>query len=681
MRRQREGGPSGRTLLLRIALIDDVAADRALAADLIGSQMPGATFVHCGTEQQLAELLDGNPPSVALIGYALAWTDGLSVLRQLKARWPTVPVVMFTGSGNEEVAVEAMKAGLDDYVIKHGDQAQRLVIAVQTAVEHAHRQRALAASEARFQALVERLPGIVYIDPLDASRAADRYVSPGITEILGYARDEWLADPASWEHALHPDDRERALAMVRGAIAHGAGYGAEYRMLARDGRVVHIRDQAAIVSGPTGEPEVIGLAFDITREREIETELAEEVGVRESVAASLARLTPGPTAEATGSAICAELLRLPEVDMAVVAAFEGPDVVPLAMIAPPGAPIALGRPIPPHRAAYVQERAARRGPWADDWSTRPDTDPYVQAWNEVGLSTMGYMPLVLAGEPYGVLWVGSTISASIERAARWLPTMSLLAAAANGILAPQLLEQRQLTDRAATLRTVIDERLFTPVFQPIVELGSDQVVGFEALSRFSDGASPERRFGDAERLGLSVELELAAIETAIAAAASLPRDTWLSVNLSPPVLVRSDAVLPILRAADRPLVVEVTERRPIDDYALVRASIERLQSAGLPLDLAVDDAGAGYASMRHIVELRPRYVKLDMGLVHGVHADAPRQALIAGMVHFALGSASEIIAEGIEKEDERAVLQRLGVRYGQGYLLGHPGPPPVRSDS
>jgi EAL domain-containing protein (putative c-di-GMP-specific phosphodiesterase class I) len=92
------------------------------------------------------------------------------------------------------------------------------------------------------------------------------------------------------------------------------------------------------------------------------------------------------------------------------------------------------------------------------------------------------------------------------------------------------------------------------------------------------------------------------------------------------------------------------------------------------VDWAVDDAGAGYASLRHIIELRPRYVKLDRGLVTGINADPIRQALVAGMLHFGSSIGVEIIAEGIETEAERLTLQELGVRHGQGFLFARPRP-------
>src|SRR5207237_606118 len=115
--------------------------------------------------------------------------------------------------------------------------------------------------------------------------------------------------------------------------------------------------------------------------------------------------------------------------------------------------------------------------------------------------------------------------------------------------------------------------------------------------------------------------------------------------------------------------VEITEHVAIEDYRSFRSAVERL---GRGVRIAVDDAGAGFASFRHILELRPDFVKLDIGLVHEIDRDPVRQALVAGIVYFARSSGCQLIAEGIETEGERALLRTLGVPLGQGYLLGRP---------
>jgi EAL domain-containing protein (putative c-di-GMP-specific phosphodiesterase class I) len=118
------------------------------------------------------------------------------------------------------------------------------------------------------------------------------------------------------------------------------------------------------------------------------------------------------------------------------------------------------------------------------------------------------------------------------------------------------------------------------------------------------------------------------------------------------------------------VVLEVTEYRPITDYRAFRRALSRLGDVAL----AIDDAGAGYASLRHILELSPTFAKLDRSLIHGIDMDPVRQAVVAGLGHLAGESGVGLIAEGIEGAAEAQVLPSLGVQYGQGYLFGRPEP-------
>jgi EAL domain-containing protein (putative c-di-GMP-specific phosphodiesterase class I) len=155
------------------------------------------------------------------------------------------------------------------------------------------------------------------------------------------------------------------------------------------------------------------------------------------------------------------------------------------------------------------------------------------------------------------------------------------------------------------------------------------------------------------------------------AAAGLPSTVALSVNLSGAVLEREPTLANIVADAGRNVIVELTEHDRIDDYQAVRRA---LQSLGPSVSLAVDDAGSGYASLRHILALQPAYVKLDIEWVHEIDRDPIRRALVTGLAYFARETGCELIAEGIETDAELAALRELGVPLGQGYLLGPPEP-------
>jgi EAL domain-containing protein (putative c-di-GMP-specific phosphodiesterase class I) len=209
-----------------------------------------------------------------------------------------------------------------------------------------------------------------------------------------------------------------------------------------------------------------------------------------------------------------------------------------------------------------------------------------------------------------------------------------------------------------------------PVFQAIATLPDREVVAYEALTRFTDGVRPDRHFANAIAVGLGVELELVTLETAVRAAERIPYDLALSLNLSPAAIEAGSRLSRILRLSHHPLILELTEHVAVADYGRLRTALKVLR---VPFRIAVDDAGAGYASMTHVVELGPSLVKLDISLVRGIDGDPVRQALIAGMLFFSEKTNCRLLAEGIETEAEMATLAAIGVPLGQGYLLGRPG--------
>lgn len=221
------------------------------------------------------------------------------------------------------------------------------------------------------------------------------------------------------------------------------------------------------------------------------------------------------------------------------------------------------------------------------------------------------------------------------------------------------------------IRAVIDEQAFSPVYQRLVELSTGRTTGYEALTRFDDGMAPDQRFAEAISAGLGHELEIATLTRALHDAGGLPSDRYLSVNVSASLLTSGVLAEVLEIGAGRPLVLELTEHERIDDYEVIRQAFEGL---GPGLRWSVDDAGSGWASLRHVFALRPHFVKLDRSWVSGIDSDRARQALLLGIGRFVEELDGDLVAEGIESESELATLRNLGIRYGQGYLLGKPAP-------
>jgi EAL domain-containing protein (putative c-di-GMP-specific phosphodiesterase class I) len=252
-----------------------------------------------------------------------------------------------------------------------------------------------------------------------------------------------------------------------------------------------------------------------------------------------------------------------------------------------------------------------------------------------------------------------------------LPALVEFADLAGALIGRDVAERTEAGRGRDHIADVIARRAFRPVFQPIVDLVRNVIVGYEALTRFTDGANPEVLFAEAASVGLGVDLETATLGAALASAEALPGSAWLNLNASPELILAGEPLRSLLAGNSRSLVLEVTEHAPIADYAAFRAAMAAL---GPKVEFAVDDTGTGFASLRHIVELRPAFVKLDRSLMVGLESDNARQAMIVGLCHFAQVTGCRLIVEGIETDSELTLLRVLAVNLGQGYLLGRPVP-------
>lgn len=213
----------------------------------------------------------------------------------------------------------------------------------------------------------------------------------------------------------------------------------------------------------------------------------------------------------------------------------------------------------------------------------------------------------------------------------------------------------------------------TSVVQPVIRLDDGVVVGYEALARVHGGEehSPlwwlERAAACARRTEMEIEFLASA-----ARLGSPPNDAMLFVNLGPEALGSPAARMMRPKLPER-VVVEITEQTAVDDYAKLKADLEPWISTGSRV--AIDDAGAGYSSLRHVVELMPDFLKLDRTLVQQIDRDSHKEALVRALAAFAREVGTSVIAEGIETPAELATLVSAGIPLGQGYLLGRPSNP------
>jgi EAL domain-containing protein (putative c-di-GMP-specific phosphodiesterase class I) len=241
-----------------------------------------------------------------------------------------------------------------------------------------------------------------------------------------------------------------------------------------------------------------------------------------------------------------------------------------------------------------------------------------------------------------------------------------------GVMKPGSVEDLRSRRR---ISEVLEHGRLSTAAQPVVELGTGRVVGVEALARFPDAHTrpPDEWFREAHSVGLGLELEALAVRRALEMLDALPGGLTLGINVSHDLLLSGQ--LERLLAGHPPgrLLVELTEHAAFEDYAEFRAAMAPLREQGIRL--AVDDVGAGFSSLRHVVELAPDRIKLDRLFTSGIECDPVRRAMAEALIVFGRRTGIGLVAEGIETVRELDVMRRLGVPLGQGFLIQRPTDP------
>ena len=247
-------------------------------------------------------------------------------------------------------------------------------------------------------------------------------------------------------------------------------------------------------------------------------------------------------------------------------------------------------------------------------------------------------------------------------------------------LQAQLDERNEQEQRLSSERLLRRERIervlrdgtLSMVFQPILDLRDGRLVGAEALARFDcePRRPPNEWFAEAADVGLGPELELAAVDAAVRHLDRVPAHAFMSVNVSAAAAMRPELREVLAGVSGSRLVLELTEHTRIEDYEPLLSALYLHRRRGVRI--AVDDTGAGYSGLQHILRLRPDMIKLDLDLTRGIHTDPARRALAGSLKTFAEEIGAVVVAEGIEVRAELVTLQALGVPWGQGYHLGRP---------
>ncbi|MEG3757273.1 EAL domain-containing protein [Pseudoalteromonas carrageenovora] len=246
-------------------------------------------------------------------------------------------------------------------------------------------------------------------------------------------------------------------------------------------------------------------------------------------------------------------------------------------------------------------------------------------------------------------------------------------------LASELIEQKAQSDTLSIetkilIENIIKTKAITIYFQPIFNLATNRLSGYESLSRFftQPYKTPDVWFKDADNLGLGEALEMLAIQNTLHCMDELAPHAYITINTSPAHIL-SGAINNVLNDVDcTRIILEVTEHSPITNYQAMRSALEPLRAKGVKL--AIDDVGAGFSSFQHILELEADIIKLDISLTQNINNDRRKFLLAKALCGFAKAINCSIVAEGIENEDELFTLRKLNVDNVQGYFIGRPAP-------
>jgi diguanylate cyclase (GGDEF)-like protein/PAS domain S-box-containing protein len=537
----------------------------------------------------------------------------------------------------------------------------------------------------RYRTLVEQLPLVLYIDALDAS-SSNIFTSRQIEPLLGYTVEEWASDAELFVRTLHPDDRERVLAAHAHTHATHAPLSLEYRLLARDGRIVWVRDEAVIVQDDDGAPLYLqGYLLDVTLERETQaqlremalfdplTKLANRAFFQEQFQQAVATRKDG---------LCETALMFVDLnELKAVNDRWGHDTGDRVLQA-------LGTRI--QDSVRAGDSAARLG--GDEFAVVLPTvaEPAEAARAAERLLERIRQPIEVDGHQLSVsasigISIGSDVDvmlkeadAAMYRAKRQQDVGYAFFDAAVDTAAVQR------SRRVVELREALERNEFRVDYQPIVDLDAQEITTYEALLRWHhprEGlVAPLDFIPLAEESGLIVPIGTWVLEQACDFGARLMAEgregISVGVNVSARQLQDNDFVM---RVADglhasgfRPdlLTLELTESVLLAAGDQVERQLEQLKSMGVML--ALDDFGTGYASLSYLQRFPVDIVKIDRSFTAAIGSPSTDLVLLKGIIDLGTALGLKLVAEGVQTAEQQELVQSLGCHYAQGFYFGYP---------
>jgi PAS domain S-box-containing protein len=641
---------------LRVLLVEDSADDSELVLQALRDGGLAVESWVAATEAEFRDSLAPRP-DIIIVDWMPPGFSGPAALAVANELAPTVPCILISGVLSEDVVAAALQHGAAACVPRERRDALAAVgLGLTYADARRERDRLRTATEEALESIV--IAGddgrIVYFN-----RAFADDVGRERGNLMGQSLAPILADLLG----------AAVVASMVEKVATGVRWIREVEVEAADGVKLWFQVAAAPRADTDGSiGSYVVTFFDVTQLRSAKGEIDLQSRVRVALAEALHQTPAEATLAQAAQSICDQLVTLPVVQLACIHAYLGADRFQLVAGAPSaGCPSTVADGQPTAWAAHVLERS-RAGPWAEMIGADQAGDGWAAPLVAAGLKAAAFGPITCGDTIVGFLLIGTRDGLFARKLMHEMPGLVSFSSASSALLAERMLASLRDAELGESLKSLLGSGSFHPVFQPIVDLESREIVGYEALTRFDSGRRPDLCFADAWRVGLGADLEIGTLAASLAEAKRLPAGRWLDLNASPRLL--TDLRLSeTLWQADRPLVVEITEHEVIEDY---RAAREAILAVGNDIRIAVDDAGVGVANFGHIIDLRPDFVKLDISLVRRVNANLGRQALVVGMRHFSRTAGCRLVAEGVETEEEARALRELGVEYGQGYLFGRP---------
>ncbi len=659
----REGG---RTIAVE-GMIRDISRWRGAAdtLDRLGRTLSDAFDGLAGVDTRTLRFTQVDPKAAALLGLeARAVTR-----RRISDVFDEAACTRLVQAGALIAAGEIDRSSLETVIRRRG-RADRDVLVRLTAsegdrpallliFEDRTADRRLGAERVRLEAAVGSATDAVAI--IDSSRSF-LFTNTAFHHLTGYAAHECIGFRPEILHALLPD---RALWMSVGELLSWKG------MVRGSGKGNRPIEALASVS-PIHEPGSEAVSFvmvlhDITEARAALAALDRERLSRDRLTEALASLDESASLEDVALDLCHAALALPDVAAAVLVDLSVDTEPAVLALSPRSGVEQLARHLTePDKVRSVLARASEGG-WVVETAGLGGAEG-------PGFSPEGASLLAMSPVRHGDRLLGFLATVGGESLREDLRSLGGLASTAGGLLGPGLAERAEMRRIRRDLTDILAHRRFRPIFQPIISLVDGGTVGWEATTHFEDERPSGQRFAEALRAGMAIELEAAATQAAVAEATLNDPKGWLSLNVSATFLVSGDRLLDLLPGPGRRVVLELASASDVDERA--RAVIARLPSH---VQLAVDSTSSEMHTLHAVVDLRPAFIKLPKDVVRGIDRDTVRQALVAGLEHFARNTGSELIAVGVETEAEFGTLSALKVSYAQGDYLGSAGFFPISS--